>query len=261
MGKYKEMLREMFNTIKNANICIMAEPINILITDERRFVGLSRKMLSRNSWKEKAEVTAAPYIPNNLSEMCWSARHWKMSEYILGVPVVAQRKQIWLAFMRTQIWSLASFSGLKIQHCCELWRRLQARLGSCVSVAVVWVGGYSSDWTPSLGTSTCHGCGPKKDKKEYILNCLIHTTTLLADAIMFHLKCIILTVLLSLQGGPQWFPPLGTELFCIVPLHLNDLNSRLLWECMWLLGLDLNDTVASVLSLYHSLWGKPDVML
>ena len=49
MGKYKEMFREMFNTIKNANICIMAEPINILITDERRFVGLSRKMLSRNS--------------------------------------------------------------------------------------------------------------------------------------------------------------------------------------------------------------------
>ena len=26
--------------------------------------------------------------------------------------------------------------------------------------------GYSSDQTPSLGTSTCLGCGPKKMKKE-----------------------------------------------------------------------------------------------
>ena len=27
-------------------------------------------------------------------------------------------------------------------------------------------GGYSSDWTPSLGTSTCRGCGPGKRQKE-----------------------------------------------------------------------------------------------
>ena len=25
---------------------------------------------------------------------------------------------------------------------------------------------YSSDSTPSLGTSTCHGCGPRKTKKK-----------------------------------------------------------------------------------------------
>ena len=27
-------------------------------------------------------------------------------------------------------------------------------------------GGYSSDWTPSLGTSTCPRCGPKKTKRQ-----------------------------------------------------------------------------------------------
>ena len=33
--------------------------------------------------------------------------------------------------------SLASRSGLRIQHCRELWCRWQTRLGSCVAVAVV----------------------------------------------------------------------------------------------------------------------------
>ena len=36
-------------------------------------------------------------------------------------------------------------------------QRLQ--VGSCVAVAVVYGGSYSSDWPPS------HGCGPKKDKR------------------------------------------------------------------------------------------------
>ena len=33
--------------------------------------------------------------------------------------------------------SLASLSGLRIQHCLELWCRLRMRLGSCISVAMV----------------------------------------------------------------------------------------------------------------------------
>ena len=41
-----------------------------------------------------------------------------------GVPIVAQRKQIQLVSMRG------------IQHCCELWCRLQMRLGSCIVVGV-----------------------------------------------------------------------------------------------------------------------------
>ena len=39
--------------------------------------------------------------------------------------------------MRTQVLSLASFSGLRIWHCHELWCRSQMRLGSGIGVAVV----------------------------------------------------------------------------------------------------------------------------
>ena len=38
-------------------------------------------------------------------------------------------------------------------------------LGPDVAVAVVWAGSYGSDWIPSLGTSICRGCLPKKTKK------------------------------------------------------------------------------------------------
>ena len=39
-------------------------------------------------------------------------------------------------------------------------------LRSGVTVAVVQAGSYSSDSTPSVGTSINHKCGPKKQKKE-----------------------------------------------------------------------------------------------
>ena len=39
---------------------------------------------------------------------------------VQGVPIVAQWKWIWLASMRTQVRSLASLSGLRIQCCREL---------------------------------------------------------------------------------------------------------------------------------------------
>ena len=38
------------------------------------------------------------------------------------------------------------------------------RLRSCVAVAVVQAGSCSSNLTPSLGTSICLMCGPKKKK-------------------------------------------------------------------------------------------------
>ena len=38
-------------------------------------------------------------------------------------------------------------------------------LGTGVDVAVVQANGYGSDSTPSLGTSICHGCIPKKIKQ------------------------------------------------------------------------------------------------
>ena len=68
--------------------------------------------------------------------------------------------------MRLRVRSVALLSGLRIQCCHELWRRLQTRLGSCIAVAVAEASGYSSDETPSLGTSICHRCGPKKQKEK-----------------------------------------------------------------------------------------------
>ena len=38
--------------------------------------------------------------------------------------------------MRLQVQSLALLSGLRIQHCCELWCRSQMKLRSGVAVAV-----------------------------------------------------------------------------------------------------------------------------
>ena len=52
--------------------------------------------------------------------------------------------------MRTQVQSLASLSELRIS----------------IAVAVVLVSSHSSDLTPSLGTSICYGCSPKKTKGE-----------------------------------------------------------------------------------------------
>ena len=85
-----------------------------------------------------------------------------MKWYVLGVPVVVQRKQIRLGTMRLQVRSLASFSGSKIQRCCELGCRSQMWLGSGVAVAVAQAGGYSSDSTPGLGASVCLRYGSKK---------------------------------------------------------------------------------------------------
>ena len=70
--------------------------------------------------------------------------------------------------MRMLVQSLASFSKSRIQRYHELWCRSQTRLrsGMAVAVAVAVAGSCSSNWTPSLGTSICHGCGPKKKKKK-----------------------------------------------------------------------------------------------
>ena len=66
--------------------------------------------------------------------------------------------------MRTQVRPLASLGRLRIRRCHEQWRRLQPRLGYRVAVAVVC--SYSSNSTPSLGTSMCCGCDRKKKKKK-----------------------------------------------------------------------------------------------
>ena len=76
--------------------------------------------------------------------------------------------------MRTWVRSLPLLSGLRIWHCCELWCRSKKQLGSGVAVVVVQASSCSSGQTPSLGTSICCRCGPKKQKnktkKTYLLS-------------------------------------------------------------------------------------------
>ena len=84
----------------------------------------------------------------------------------LGVHIVVQQNPIQLVTMRLQVPSLALLSELRIWRCRGLWCRLQIQLRSHVAEAVAQADGYSSDSTFSLGISTCHGCGPKKQNKN-----------------------------------------------------------------------------------------------
>ena len=79
---------------------------------------------------------------------------------------MAQRKQTRLKSKRLWVQSLASLSGLRIWSCYELWCRLQLKLRSGIAMAVVYTGSYSSNRTPSLGTSTYLGYSPKKTKNK-----------------------------------------------------------------------------------------------
>ena len=111
------------------------------------------------------------------------AAHSLRSAYLCPVPACSwEWKQIQLVTMRFQIRSLALFSGLRIWCCRELWCRLQTRLRSHIPVALAYSGGYSSDWTPSLGTSILSWSGPrnckkrqKKKKRSYTKMLIKHT--------------------------------------------------------------------------------------
>ena len=69
-------------------------------------------------------------------------------------------------YVRMQIQSLALFSGLRIQCCCDLWHRSQIQLRSCMAVAALQPSSCSSNSTPNFGTSVCHRHGPKKKEKK-----------------------------------------------------------------------------------------------
>ena len=57
---------------------------------------------------------------------------------------------------------------LSIWYCHELCCGSKMWLRSRVAVAVVSAGSYSSDSTPSLGTSIYCGCSPKKTKRKSV---------------------------------------------------------------------------------------------
>ena len=90
--------------------------------------------------------------------------------------------------MRMRVQSPASLSGLRIQHFHELCYRSQTGLGSSVVVAMMQAGSCSSDLTPKLETSICHGCCPKKKNKSQHMptlrryRCWIHLTKILKQS-------------------------------------------------------------------------------
>ena len=113
-------------------------------------------------------------------DLIWEICHWKRRPFCTMGPsqkaclkhLALQEFPLWLCELRTllvslriQVQSQASLSGLRIWRCLKLQRGSQMRLGSCVAVAVVQAGSCSSDSTPSLGTSICHQCGPRKKNK------------------------------------------------------------------------------------------------
>ena len=96
------------------------------------------------------------YGTGRIQVRVWRSLHVELRSWLSGY-----RPR--LASTRTRVRSLASIRGLGSWRCSEPWR-LTRRLGSTVAVAVA--SGCSSDWTPSLGTSTCCRYGPRKKNKQ-----------------------------------------------------------------------------------------------
>ena len=69
--------------------------------------------------------------------------------------------------MRTRVRPLASLGGLRFWHCCELWC-VRRRCGSDLALLWLWCGPAATALIrpPSLGTSICSRCGPKKTPKK-----------------------------------------------------------------------------------------------
>ena len=63
---------------------------------------------------------------------------------------------------------VVSIPGLNqwVKDCREVWCRSKMRLRSHIAVALTQASSYSSNSTPSLGTSICCKCSPKKIKKK-----------------------------------------------------------------------------------------------
>ena len=66
--------------------------------------------------------------------------------------------------------SIPALDGLRTQHCRKLQCSLQKQRASGVAVAVAWAGSCRCASIPSLGTSTCRKCGPKKKNKNKSIN-------------------------------------------------------------------------------------------
>ena len=105
--------------------------------------------------------------------------------------------------MMLQVQYLTSLSGLMIWHCHELWCRLQIQLRYGIVVAVAWARSYTSGWTPNLGTSMCHRCGPKETKKSFLAYVTVTDLTIYPDTEGFSLDIFDMPASLILCEKPQ----------------------------------------------------------
>ena len=77
--------------------------------------------------------------------------------------------RIWLGTMRLRVWSLASFSELRIQHCCRLW--CSCRHSSDMALLWLWHRPAAAAPIHSLAWEPAHATGvalkrPKENKTK-----------------------------------------------------------------------------------------------
>ena len=84
-------------------------------------------------WKPQLLRNYFLNFPYSYVKECSVVRYNQDVIFIARVPNMAQGKQIWL---KMQVLSLASLSGLRIRHFPEMWCRLQMQAGSGIAVAV-----------------------------------------------------------------------------------------------------------------------------
>ena len=86
---------------------------------------------------------------------------------IWAIPIVAFAQ--WVKKLkestRMLVQSLATISGLRMQHCFRVYQTSKMCLRTNVVMAVAQANTWSSDLTPSSGTSICQ-CGCEKKKRE-----------------------------------------------------------------------------------------------
>ena len=147
---------------------------------------------------------------------------------------------------------MGSIPGLpqwvKDWRCHKLWSRPKMPLGSRTAVAVVYAGGYSSDWTPSLGTSICCGCSPKKTerKKKIALSCEISFLDILCTFVCPQCICKPQATDSAVSGWPillhraEVYPMAGMDVHSESPAH-ERVHSKCRKDRTWLrLKLSLN---------------------
>jgi len=156
-----------------------------------------------------------------------------------GVPVVAQGKQIQLGIMRLRVRSLASLSGLKIQHCHELWRRSKTQLELlwlwCRPAATTLI--RPPAWESPYATGVA--LKRRKTKKEKInkLFSLLHS-----EASKAQVSC----------GRPQWGTKLSQGHMATKPLFFHQATS-ITWNRWNELGMVTIRTMSPVVNLSSSL--------